>query len=290
MATNPYISQKVFSEQTLYEDLVIESIKFYGHDVYYIPRDIVELDNILNEDIESKFASAYMLEMYIESIDGFGGQGDLYSKFGIQIRDNATFVVAKKRWRELVGSSNNAVIATTPAEGDLIYYPLSKSLFEITFVDHESPFYQLSNFPTFKMECELFEYGGQEFDTGIAELDAALQEDISAEIKLIVDGTNGTNFIRGEAISQGIVLGVISKITKLNATDTELLISSWRTTDGSAAEFEAGINVVGATSSASWNVSSVENLFGDEWAKNDEFEAEGAITVEFDPTNPFGDF
>lgn len=171
MATNFYFSQKVKSEQDLYEDIIIESLKIYGQDVYYLPRSIINEDRILGEDIPSSFNSSYKIEMYIENIEGFDGEGDLFTKFGVEIRDQATFIVARKRWKRQVGRIENQLDAQRPREGDLIYLPLSNSMFQIMHVEHEQPFYQLSNLPVYKMRCELFEYNNEDFDTGIDTID-----------------------------------------------------------------------------------------------------------------------
>ena len=176
MATNPYISQKVRSEQHLYEDLVIESLKFYGQDVYYIPREIVNKDKIFGDDIPSRFSDAYKIEMYIENTEGFDGEGDLFTKFGIELRDQATFVIARRRWRELVGDRLVEEHQFRPREGDLIFLPLSESLFEVKRVFTESPFYQLSQLPLFRLQCELFEFSDEDFDPGIEAIDH-LEED-----------------------------------------------------------------------------------------------------------------
>ena len=128
MATNVYFSPKVKTEQNLYEDLVIESLKMYGQDVVYIPRQLISRDEIMNEDY-SKFTDAYTIEMYIETSEGFAGEGDLLGKFGVEIRDQATFVVSRKRWENLVGFYNNSINDTRPSEGDLVFLPLSNSLF-----------------------------------------------------------------------------------------------------------------------------------------------------------------
>lgn len=169
------MSQKVRSEQSLYEDLIIESIQFYGQDVYYLPRELVNVDKIFLDDVPSHFSDAYKIEMYIENTDGFDGEGDLFTKFGIQLRDQATFVVARRRWVQLIGDNLDKQ-AFRPREGDVIYLPLSNSLFEIKEVKTESPFYQLSQLPLFRMQCELFEYSDEDFDTGIGEIDVIERE------------------------------------------------------------------------------------------------------------------
>ena len=170
MATSPYISQQVKSEQNLYEDLVIEALKFYGQDVYYIPREIVNKDKIFIDDVPSRFSDSYKIEMYIENTEGYGGEGDLFTKFGIELRDQITFVVARRRWKSLIGSyldENNF----RPREGDVIYLPMTQAIFQILKVETETPFYQLSQLPTFRLTCELFEYSDEDFDTGIDNLD-----------------------------------------------------------------------------------------------------------------------
>ena len=171
MATNLYFSQKVRSEQNLYEDIVIEAIKTYGQDVFYLPRDIVNEDTILGDDPVSSFNSSYMLEMYIENTEGFDGEGDLFTRFGVEIRDEATFVVSRRRWADTVARYDNEITVERPAEGDVIYLPLTNKFFQITHVEHEQPFYQLSNLPVFKLRCQLFEYTGEDMDTGIDVLD-----------------------------------------------------------------------------------------------------------------------
>lgn len=171
MATNLYFSQKVRSEQNLYEDIIIESLKTYGQDVYYLPRDLVNEDTIFGDDIPSSFNSSHKIEMYIENIEGFDGEGDLFSRFGVEIRDEATFIVSRRRWIQQVQRIDPGVTSVRPREGDLIYTPLSNSLFQIMHVEHEQPFYQLSNLPVFKMRCQLFEYNNEDLDTGVEVID-----------------------------------------------------------------------------------------------------------------------
>jgi hypothetical protein len=170
MATNPYITKGYRPEQNLYEDIVIESLQFYGQDVYYLPREILTQDKIFKDEVESRFTDAYKIEMYIENMEGFDGQGDLFTKFGVEIRDQATFVVARKRWKNLIGAYLEEK-NFRPREGDLIYLSLSKSMFEIMKVETETPFYQLNQLPTFRLQCELFEYNDEEFYTLVDDID-----------------------------------------------------------------------------------------------------------------------
>lgn len=186
MATNPYFSQAVRSEQGLYEDIVIESLKLYGQDIYYLPRDIVNQDLVLGEDVSSRFNSSHKIEMYIENTEGFDGEGDLFSKFGVEIRDQATFIVARKRWDQTVLRHDNEIVLKRPAEGDLLFIPFSNRFFEITSVETELPFYQLAQLPTYKLRCELFVVGNEDIDTGNDYIDNQLEE-LSYQYKLILN-------------------------------------------------------------------------------------------------------
>ena len=135
MPTNVFFNHAVNTEQHLYEDLVVESLRMYGHECYYLPRTIVEEDTILGEDIQSTFGDSYSVEMYIENVEGFEGEGDLFSKFGVQIRDQATFVISLRTWERFISLDANLATSLRPNEGDLIHFPMSGSLFEIRFVE-----------------------------------------------------------------------------------------------------------------------------------------------------------
>lgn len=189
------------SEQRLVEDLVIESLKVYGHDIYYMPRTLVNQDKIFDEDELSRFTQAYPLEMYLDNVNGYEGQGDIFTRFGLEVRDQATFVLAKRRWEDLVLTSGGSFTQTTrPSEGDLLYFPKTKSIFEIKYVDFQNPFYQLNQIYVFRLVCELFEYSSEDLDTGITEIDAIetkysqdmLEYQLLQESgKLLLNETNG---------------------------------------------------------------------------------------------------
>ena len=181
MPTNVYFDTGTKPEQALYEDLIIEQLRIYGQDVYYIPRKLAGTDDIFGEDIGSSFEDAYLIEMYMENIDGYEGEKELMSKFGLDIQDDATFVVARRRWEQFVSIDNNLIVSSRPNEGDLIYFPKASKLFEITFVDHDDPFYQVHNLPTYKLKCKTFEYGSEAIDTGIAEIDE-IEDDNSLDM------------------------------------------------------------------------------------------------------------
>ena len=195
---NLYFSAGARSEQNLYEDLIIESIKIYGQDLYYMPRDLVNVDAVFREDPVSSFNSNYLLEMYVDNVDGFDGEGDLFTKFGVEIRDQVTLTVSKRRWEQTVMRYDNEITGTRPFEGDLIFTPFSKKLFQIMHVEHEQPFYQLNNFPVFKLQCELFEYNDEDIDVSnddISQLerdasfryDLTLTQGITATAKVELD-------------------------------------------------------------------------------------------------------
>lgn len=167
--TNFYFNNfQASNEQGVIEDLIIESIKIYGQDMFYLPRRYGNLDPVYTEDAASFYDRAYPIELYIKSVDGFQGDGDFLSKFGVQIRDRVTFTMARRIFSDEVGSNEGT---TRPFEGDIIYFPLNKKLFKIMFVEHEAIFYQLGSLQTFDVICELFEYSGETFSTGIPEVD-----------------------------------------------------------------------------------------------------------------------
>jgi len=149
--------------------LVVESIRIFGHDVYYLPRTNINIDAVLGEESFSEFNSHHYVEMYIKNVEGFGGQGDFLSKFNLEIRDQVTLTISRRTFSEEIGSYTSF---TRPREGDLIYLPLNNKLFEIKFVEHESIFYQLGSLQTFDLTCELFEYNNERLNTGIDLVDS----------------------------------------------------------------------------------------------------------------------
>ena len=184
MATNPYVNNfTATNEQDLIEDLVIESIKFYGHDVNYCPRTIVAKDDTFNEDALSEYSNNHVIEMYIKNVEGFEGEGDFLSKFNIQIRDEITFSVAVKVFDTTIGTIENI---RRPREGDLIYMPLTGKVYVIKFVEHEAVFYQIGKLQTYDLRCELFEYSGETLNTGVTAVD-----NMEAQYSPVIDATDG---------------------------------------------------------------------------------------------------
>lgn len=171
MARNFYFENYQNSmEQELIENLIVESIKIYGVDTWYMPRVLGAKDDLLNEDDLPIFRDAYMLEMYVKSVDGFEGEGDFLSKFGLQIRDSMILTVAQRIFNQEV-AANDAQIAVRPREGDLIYFPLNDKIFEVMHVEHEAVFYQLGSLQTYDLRCELFEFSNERFETGYEFID-----------------------------------------------------------------------------------------------------------------------
>ncbi len=304
MPRNVYFSQAVKSEQNLYEDLIIESLKIFGQDVYYIPRTLVNRDNIMGEDIGSKFDDAYLIEAYIENVDGFEGSGDLYNKFGLEIRDEATFIVSRRQWNNLVGFWNNTLEDPKPQEGDLLFLPMSNSFFEISFVEDEQPFYQLSNLPVFKLQCSLFEYNDEQFETGVSEIDAKeITNAQQTQIDLTVTG--GNHFTQGEIVTQVIstdpavsVYGEVQTVTKTSDIAGSITVSGIGVTGSTEAKDFFISNTVGLTGSESNNTCLITKVHGitdstsfpaDDQAKNYEFEVAGDNFIDFTESNPFGD-
>lgn len=158
------------------EDVIIECLRIYGFDVYYLPRKTVNFDTILSEDPLNMYDKAYTLEMYMANVNGFEGEGDLLTKFGVEIRDSATFIVSKRRWEQTVGRTGNAQLPNRPAEGDVLYFPLTKSFFEIRRVEARDPFFQVGKLYVFKMYCELMQFSSERFETGIQKIDEVAQE------------------------------------------------------------------------------------------------------------------
>ena len=153
------------------ESLIIESIKKYGNDWYYIPRTLVAKDDVFLEDNLSTFNNSYPIEAYLDNVDNFAGQGAFMSKFGMHIEEQAQLTIAKKRWEQLVNRHNDTIIPDRPCEGDLLYFPINDGLFEIKFVEHQSPFYQLGKLNVWKLKIELFQYSSERIDTGIDDID-----------------------------------------------------------------------------------------------------------------------
>lgn len=301
--TNVYFNHKVESEQNLFEDLIIESLGIYGQDVYYLPREILKKDDILNEDY-SKFAASYIIEMYVANDEGFGGEGSLLTKFGLEIKDTATFIVAKKRFRQLVEIEQNEIVNIRPREGDLIYLPLAKALFEIKFVEHEKPFYQINQLPTYELQCELFQYNQEELNTGIEDIDdleIAYGQNIAMEVEggtLSFDKNDVIYQDIGSTIIRGTVASFVETLGE-NPRKGILYVIGTKADDGSGSSWVESIapagNIINETKADHdmWGINNIfevgeEGLPTDDKSDNDTFEIDGDDIIDFSETNPFG--
>jgi len=320
MATNLYFSQKVKSEQDLYENIVIESLKMYGQDVYFMPRRIVAKDTVFSEDVVSRFDDAHLVEVYLENIDGYAGDGDLFTRFGVEIRDQANFVLSKKRWDEVMQDASSS--QSRPYEGDLIYIPLSNSIFEIMRVEDERPFYQLSNLPVYRLTCELFEYSGEQFQTGIEadriERDFAYQTvltisdsatspaGVSISVSDIADGngpialvgTQDSNFGGYSKIQQVLAnnVTITGEIVNYDGPTNKLYLANLTADDGLFHNFIADSAVIQTTiqfisdDETKIYITAVDDNMPDiDNQQNTFFETEGDDILDFSETNPFGE-
>ena len=187
MALNPFFLQGTPSEQRLLQDLVNEQLRMYGVEVIYIPRKFVRKQTIIEEIQSSRFDDNFALEAYVNTYDGYSGAGDILTKFGMSLRDELLITISKERFEDFIspflgglddGTEDSEIqVSTRPREGDLIYFPLGQRLFEVKFVEHEQPFYQLGKLYVYELKCELFEYEDEVIDTTIEEIDTQIQEE-----------------------------------------------------------------------------------------------------------------
>lgn len=209
MALNPFFLQGSPNEQRLVQELINEQLRIYGVEVVYIPRKFVRRETILREVSSSKFDDNFALEAYISNYEGYSGQGDILTKFGMSLKDDLSLIISKERYEDFIapfleGDDEEIVLSSRPREGDLIYFPLGQRLFEVKFVEHEQPFYQLGKLYVYELKCELFEYEDEVIDTSIEEIDTQIQEEgYITTLSLIglgrtatASATIGTGYIR----------------------------------------------------------------------------------------------
>ena len=197
MALNPHFLQGSRGEQRLIQSLVNEHLKIYGIDVTFIPRKFVNQSTIIEEVTASKFDDNFLIEAYVENYDGYAGAGDVLTKFGMSLRDEVTLVISKERFEEFIApfmdADDDVVLSSRPREGDLVFFPLGQRLFEIKFVEHEQPFYQLGSNYVYKLKCELFEYEDEVIDTSIDAIDTQVaDEGYITTLKLVGVGVTAT--------------------------------------------------------------------------------------------------
>ena len=272
MPTNVYFDTGTKAEQHLYEDLIIEQLSIYGQEVFYIPRTLVKEDELFGEDTLSKFDDSYLIEMYFENVDGFEGEADIMSKFGLQIDDQGTFVVSRRRFEQLVSHDSNLIVKTRPNEGDLIYFSKLSKLFEISFVEDEDPFFQIHNVPAFKLKVKTFEYSSEILDTGITEIDAIETDNSMDMLAFQFTMEQSGTFNQGIQLEDGT-----GNIEQEDSTDN---IIGENETGGVGLLLENGDYII----QEAFGVDTV-----DENAMNDFFEREDDNIIDFTESNPFGD-
>jgi hypothetical protein len=302
--TNVYFSQGTKNEQHLIEDIIIESLKIYGNEIFYIPRSLVSKDNVLGEDRLSQFKTAFPIEMYFENVDSFGGQGAFIQKFGLMIEQSATLVVARRRWEQLVGRYGQTQIPSRPNEGDLIYFPLTGSMFELKFVQHQDPFYQLGKLYVYKLQVELFQYSSERIDTGIAEIDTFES--------LKTFSTNTTRNIHGRVATitmtnSGSGYTSVPTVTLISSTGIGATATAIRGTSGANLNKITGITITnqgtgyqtapvvtftggggsGATATTTLDIDIKKSSDG--FGENDSFKDAADGVINFDDQNPFGE-
>jgi len=215
MVLNPYFQQGATSEQNLVQDLINEQLKIYGVEIYYLPRQYVTKNTVIREVIESKFTDAYPIEAYVDTYEGYEGVGTLLSKFGIQELDDLNLIISQERYSSyitpLIENIPNIELATRPKEGDLIYFPLGDRLFEIKYVEHEKPFYQLQKNYVYELRCELFRYEDEVIDVGVDAVDdTAVDKGYIQSLTLVTDAVQAT------AVTGIVTEGGLRKVTISN--------------------------------------------------------------------------
>jgi len=288
MATNPYFNHHGINtpENRLIENLMIESIKTYGIDVYYLPRTLNNEDTLMGEDASASYNSAHTIEMYIKTVDGFEGSGDFIAKWGLQIKDQITFTVAKRRWQELGLSTDGR--AKIPHEGDLIYFPITKAIFQILFIEDEAIFYQTGQLQSYDMLCEMFTYSDQTFDTGIDVLDA-IERTHSYSVDFTMDSGSG-NYTVGETVYQGDSLAEATVKGEVGSWNSTTKILNLLNMTGN---FSGTVNIIGDSSSASYSITSFDaqtsaaNTAATS-SSNADIEAAADAIIDFTEGNPFG--
>ena len=284
MALNTYFSQGTTGEQDLTQSLVNEQIKMFGRDVYYIPRTLVKQDTVFGEDTMSKFEGAYLIEAFIEDNSGFRGDGDMFTKFGVQIADQVTFVISRTRFTEAVDDNTTLIVEGRPNEGDLVYFPLANKIFEIQFVEYEVPFFTLGKQYTWGLRCELFQYSDEDIDTGITEVDAVEGNYANAISVNVADGGSG-DFVAEEIVTGGNS-NVTATVKSWNSATRQLVVYN------RSGIFSIPETLTGNTSSAAWTSATYNTLnnVNDESQANFVIETQADGIIDFTEGNPFGEF
>ena len=250
MGVNPYFRRTIKNEQELLESLTTEAIKIYGHDMVYLPREKVTEDTILGEQV-SEFTDANRIEMYMENSEGFEGDQEM-SRFGLDVKESATFVVSRKRFLEVMGHNPEIRKIGRPREGDIIYFDYPYGMFEIKYVKHDNPFYQAGDRYCFKLSCEAFKSSNEKIDTGESELDAAMDVH-SSYLKTVVVAAGSGNYIEGEEVYVGTVGNkrAYGRVVSWTSATNTLLVNMQE------GDFIVGETLVGTSGATSRTITSV---------------------------------
>lgn len=300
---NVYFSQGTKNEQFLIEDIIIESLKIYGIEVFYIPRSLVSKDDVLGEDRLSQFKTSFPIEMYFENVDSFGGQGAFIQKFGLMIEQSATLVVARRRWNQFVGRYGVTTVPNRPNEGDLIYFPLTGGLFEIKFVQHQDPFYQLGKLYVYKLQVELFQYSSERIDTGIKEVDAFeslktfstnTTRNVHGRVATITLTNSGTGYTSVPTVVFTSSSGYGATATAVRGTgaNANKIVSVNITNPGTRYQTAPVISFTGGGGSGAAATTTLDidiKKSSDGFGENNTFKDAATNVINFDEHNPFGE-
>lgn len=284
MPTSPYFPSYYGGyqgEQDLVQDLVDEQIKLFGTDVYYLPRTLLK-DNTLDDVIYSKFEEQFQVEMLLQNVEGFGDQAEFINKFGLKVTDEVRFNVSKRRWTQEAGSFG---LGIRPLEGDLLFFPLTKNLYEIKFVQNEVAFHQLGKLYFYQITAEIYDVGNELIDTGVTDIDL-LDKITSAAINIVMLTASGSGNYQVGEIVEGSISGTKATVTAWNPTTRTLTVID---RDGDFVEDE---DLVGDDSSVSWEILSFSTLEdpNTNYDENKYIEDEGNTLLDFSEANPFGEY
>jgi hypothetical protein len=290
MATNSHFRPQK-GEQRIIEDLTIEAIKIHGQDFVYMPRTLVKEDELYGEDVQSAFNTGVELEMYVESVDGFEGDGSFISQFGLEIRDSVKLVVSKKRFEQEVTTLQSTVSILYPREGDLIYFPLTRGLFEIKFVEHENPFYQLNKLYTYSLSCELFQYSQEDIDTGWTDIDKAETDRVDLAMNVIMSTGSG-DYLTGEKVYQGTSFATSTfnaNVIRWTSGTKTLQIAGVSGSLDLSAGLTGQDSSVYYTSGSTASPAIITDVTNDPFADNRDFQIEADDIFDFTDQDPFSE-
>jgi hypothetical protein len=285
MPTSPYFPtyyQGDSGEQGLYQDLVDEQIKLFGSDIYYMPRTILK-DNTRDDIVYSKYQSQFQIEMLLSNVEGFGDTSEFISKFGLRITDEVKFRVSTRRWDE-ASASYNLTVNGRPNEGDLLYFPLTQDLYEIKFVERESPFYQFGKIQFYTMTAEIYELGSDDISTGVAEIDE-IETLFSSAIALTLSVGGTGSYAVGETVT-GTTTDITAEVKSWDETSRILQVINRTGT------FATGEGLTGNDNGAVWVVGTFDTLnnTNSEYDQNREIEDSADNIIDWTEVNPFGEF